>query len=467
MTKTRTRFTLNPSSGFPPNLDDPDYEGAIPVQPILYEDHPYEPPHLYLETREEAIFLLAHCGANVLAEPIHLIQAFSHVFRYREKIRKHGCCISSQGEPLDEQIRNHTESLVHKWVEGKPLFFTGLSELAVWLREACKLIGHNDIFSLRCVQQREYKSLAHGEYDGLCPATLDELADEMREIVEACNWRWTFRRYLELMSQYMTKIKESNQKAADSVLKKELLKQLESSGLYNAVIPDFLGNSLDEYVLAMGADIFINGVQEALEDDSISFNIIAEQIWQELGRRLGNTTLTPPMAQQINVPDITSQVNFGPKLVVNVDDFLQSDKHFSQNFFVLFCVAYVETHLASIKDPDADPQQTTNWFIYNKMRELNNGDHIDPIGRNPNASEKDDKELAVGQVSRCKGHLRKFHLPASPRNQLSIGEIMQYIDFFKKIPKISKYLSRALFIQQVVNQCDTNVIEGPPQDFPQ
>lgn len=452
-------------SGTMPSNDPP---FIVPVYPIVYEDHPYAPPLQKPQTREEAIFLLAYCGFNALEVPAHLIRAFSNVFCYREHIQKSGhCIINIQDVPEHKWVRKNTNTLVKRWIKKKPAFFSGLPKLAGWLQHACCLSGLPDGFFLRCTQEREYESISRAAYDELSSPSLEKLAEELYEIAYSCNRLWTFHGSLKLILQYAELVEKSNAPcASDLTLKKQLHEKLKKNRFYLSYIPDFLDGTLDEWERNKDADMYINGIREALENADITFSSIIDQIQNILGQqpcapiKAMAAEFTSNINRQIDSPVDAPHEAAGLGSNQGVNCFLRSDRHFSLEFFIWFCIAYVEVNLASASDHEATPKKATNWLIYLKMRELNDGKDIDPVGRDPKKTEKEKKAQVGNLITHCKGRLRENGLPVHRRNSApDKNEIIQCIVFFQKIPEIIKYSTRAKFMQEIINKGDVKQTE--------
>ena len=432
---------------------------VVPVRPIIYPDQPYV-PDLTPRTREEAIFFLARGGRNALSVPVHLIRAFCAVYGSREKIQKNGHFVNWQSDILDEWVEENTNILVERWRAAKPKFFTGLSKLGTWLQQTLQLMEYTDYLSLKCAQRQGYEpviKMAHGK---LRPSLLIELADDLDGISDSCNWAWTFTCYLRLVSQRATSIQKSgSREESNPELKERLTDDLKQLELYHAHIPEFLEMNPDEWVIDKEADTFINGIREALENPDISFASIVEQIRHKLNTVEGNAfAQAQPScndARQGNQSIDSMSEDSGSSSVPDAEDFLRSDKNFSREFFIWFCLAYVETQLASVEDPDVTPRRLTSWDIYMKMRELNKGEHISPVGTTSGESEKESKKKVTRLVSLCKKRFEKNGLPTPKKSALSNDEAAKYIDFYKKYREIAKYFPRTTFIQRFIDKDDT------------
>lgn len=441
----------------------------VPVHPIVYEDRQYELPLLKPQTREEAIFLLARCGFNALAVPAHLIRAFSYVFSYRKQIQKNGhAIIASLNAPRKKWCRTNTNTLVQRWIVEKPAIFSGLSKMAGWLHHACCLVEGTATFTRRCTQKHEYVSIARRAYKNLSPSSLAKLADELDEISDSCNRRWTLYTYLRLVLQYAELVeKSSGRNASDSTLKSKLRKKLRENELYYVHFPRFLEASYEEWDLDEDADIYVNGIRESFEDGNITFVNVIASIQEKLGIQpnLPGKGKAPELAsdtnRQINAPLDAPHEGVDSSSDQLVEEFLDSNQRFNLEFFMMFCIAYVEVNLADKEDPTVAPKKITNWMIYEKMRELNNGKDIAPIGHNSKNNEKNNRVQVGNRISHCKARLRKFKLPAHDGDSsLTKEETIECIQFFQKVKKLSKYFALTTFAQQAIMQMDAQTTKN-------
>lgn len=429
---------------------DPDF--IVSVRPILYKDQAYTPPKLIPETREEAICLLTRCGFHALAVPTHLIRAFCFVRRHRAKIQEGKYQVYDPDEALVEPFKANTDVLVAKWLTNKPGLFSGLPNLAEWLQHAAGLAGVPNIFGRPCAQKLPYENLYSMALDEIKLSELDDLANGLEDITDFCTRKWTFPTYLTLALHYAESVpkRTNGRKIAVAERKRILLSKLKSSGLYGTTIPKYLYNSHDEWEVNEEAASIIAGFEESLENENIPLEEIIKQLSYTSGSPLQNRTPSDNIEQDDNVD--------------SAEPFLRSDKHFSKEFLVWFCVAIVEVHLATLLDPQVGPQKITSWSIYEKMFELNGNVHIAPGKPSPKKPEKDIKEQVAQVISYCKKRLKDSGLPALEKTSISSDLIAQYIDFFQNIPEVAKYFSRTTYTQQYITQGNTVVSSVPPKD---
>ncbi len=439
----------------------------VQIEPIFDEDLPFEPPHLNPQTQEEAVFLLAPCGFGALEATLHLIRAFNRIFYNRKQIQDSGYILDDRDLDSEdnERVRENTNTLVTRWIKEKPTFFSGLPKMADWLQSVYFMARGEDSFPYRCVYNSEYEEIAKTDYDTL--PRLGWLARELVAISHDCDDHWSFRMWLSIALQYVGAITMRNGHVSDRILKKELWDTLNNNRLFNASFIIFTDGDYSDWVMDQDAVQYMQWIKTALGNDKITLATIIEVIRKPLGLPpiAPVTAVLPELASGVNQP--TDSPHDALRAAADsssaeiAKNFLQSIRQVNREFFIWFCVAYVEVNFVGLEDAKTEAQKITSWTIYEKMRELNDGKDIKPIQKTMARNQQ--KDNVSSRVSRCKSRLREKGLPI-PKGESEITKegTVQCLKYLLKIPQIAKYFDRAEFSQRLIKQMDTETAKGQP-----